>query len=423
VDTNDYQIIVATKIEQQTWCPTHFILLASSLREYSKSSSFIEETNKPFSDNNMATPDVYLPAEPHLSKIVNSPRLNPFPRETQEELKISFAKYLAADNGSSAVGKLFDPTKHLAYEEPSYIHTMEEIGYPASSGVSPVALSEPFRLFSEEAVNIMRDEILHPEVQENYSYTSDISHKQLRGYAPKHGKFIFEAWKHPQTLAIMSKIAGVDLVPVMDYEIGHINMSIPGNKMEYDSNATMSGDDEEAIVGWHRDSYPFVCVLMMSDTTGMIGGETALRTGHGDIKKVRGPSKGCGVVLQGRYIEHQALQAFGGQERITMVTSFRPRSPRIRDDTVLTTVRPISNLSDLYGQTVEYQLENAESRIRQMLKNIRDSMKAGATDVKSIKSFLDCEIQALSHLNKEIVEESLVRKGHMSEACDEMAKS
>ena len=115
--------------------------------------------------------------------------------------------------------------------------------------------------------------------------------------------------------------------------------------------------------------------------------------------------------MQGRYIEHQALAAFGGQERITMVTSFRPRSPRVRDDTVLTTVRPISNLSDLYGQAVEYQLENAETRIRNMLKSIRESMKAGATDVKAIKSFLDFEIITLSHLNEQIVEEDKVVKG------------
>lgn len=117
------------------------------------------------------------------------------------------------------------------------------------------------------------------------------------------------------------------------------------------------------------------------------------------------------MVLQGRYIDHQALRAFGGQERITMVTSFRPRCPRIRDDTVLTTVRPISNLSDLYGQAVEYQLENAETRIRDMLKNVRDSMKAGSTNVSSIKSFLDNEIKSLSHLNQEIVEEHMVQKG------------
>lgn len=121
--------------------------------------------------------------------------------------------------------------------------------------------------------------------------------------------------------------------------------------------------------------------------------------------------QGCAVVMQGRYIEHQALAAFGGRERITMVTSFRPRSPRIRDDSVLTTVRPISNLSDLYGQAVEYQLENAEARIRNMLKQVRESMKAGATNVYAIKSFLDFEIKTLSHLNEEIVEEHKVQKG------------
>lgn len=252
----------------------------------------------------------------------------------------------------------------------------------------------------------------------------------------RHGKFIFEAWKHPETLAIVSKIAGVDLVPVMDYEIGHVNLSIPGDRKDHKS----SGDeDQDAIVGWHRDSYPFVCVLMMSDTTGMVGGETAIRTGNGEIRKVRGPSKvrtakviivkhvtdhtqGCAVVLQGRYIDHQALCAFGGQERITMVTSFRPRSARVRDDTVLNTVRPISNLSDLYGQTVEYNLENAESRIRHMLKHVRDSMKAGATNVNSIKSFLDFEIETLSRLNHELVDESLVKKGSLGDICEEAAK-
>lgn len=104
-----------------------------------------------------------------------------------------------------------------------------------------------------------------------------------------------------------------------------------------------------------------------------------------------------------------------------MVTSFRPRSPRIRDDTVLTTVRPVSNLSDLYGQTVEYQLENAEARIRTMLKEIRDSMKAGAINAKAIKTFLDFEINQLTHLNKEIVDESLVKMGELGEVCADAA--
>ncbi len=123
--------------------------------------------------------------DPLLSKIINSPRLNPSSKETQESLKRSFAKYLASDHGSPAVGKLFLPSKHFAFEEPKYIHTMEDIGYLATSGVSPVAVSEPFRLFSEEAVDIMRAEILDPVVQAQFSYKSDIAPKQIRGYAPQ----------------------------------------------------------------------------------------------------------------------------------------------------------------------------------------------------------------------------------------------
>ncbi len=100
-----------------------------------------------------------------------------------------------------------------------------------------------------------------------------------------------------------------------------------------------------------------------------------------------------------------------------MVTSFRPRSAFIKDDTVLNTVRPVSNLSDLYAQVAEYQLENTETRIRNILRVIRESNKAGSTNVKAIKDFLEYEIKALAHLNEEIVPEDRVVKGALKEIC------
>lgn len=102
----------------------------------------------------------------------------------------------------------------------------------------------------------------------------------------RHAKFIAEAWKHPETLKLISKIAGIDLVPVIDYELGHVNIAVPQSK-----EADIPEDDQPAVVGWHRDSYPFVCVLMMSDTKGMRGGETALKESSGKIRRVRGPDK------------------------------------------------------------------------------------------------------------------------------------
>lgn len=93
------------------------------------------------------------------------------------------------------------------------------------------------------------------------------------------------------------------------------------------------------------------------------------------------------------------------------MTSFRPRDPLIRDDTVLNTVRPISNLSELYGQVAEYNLENMGFRVRRMHAHVKKTMKNGATDVSGLKEFLAEEIRILSHLQQEIVEEKKVQKG------------
>ncbi|KAI9744805.1 MAG: hypothetical protein M1818_001730 [Claussenomyces sp. TS43310] len=345
---------------------------------------------------------------------------------SQESMTRSYATFVGMDSSIDELptrASHFDANKHLVYEGPTKVHTMEDIGLQASNGVSPIAVSEPFRLFSKEAIMEMRKEIFAENVLNKYCYQSDIAPMQLRGYAPKEAKFIYDAWKSPKTLAILSEIAGVDLVPVIDYEIGHINISKPGNRQDANEAALDVDDDDKAVVDWHRDSYPFVCVLMMSDTTNMVGGETALKAGNGEIRKVRGPEIGCAVVLQGRYIDHQALRAFGGQERITMVTSLRPKSPFVRDDTVLNTVRPISNLPDLYGQTIEYSLENMEARLRRMLKKVRLDMKAGVTDVTAYKKHFDFEIQTLQRLNHEIVEEHKVTKGRVADEIEAERKA
>ena len=119
-------------------------------------------------------------------------------------------------------------------------------------------------------------------------------------YAP----FVYDTWKHPKTLEIVSQIAGIDLVTEMDLEIGHINISVKSEQQRQDelqayaekahteADEGIAGcpwEDDKPIVDWHRDSYPFVCVTMLSDCSTMIGGETALRTGTGEILKVRGP--------------------------------------------------------------------------------------------------------------------------------------
>lgn len=121
-------------------------------------------------------------------------------------------------------------------------------------------------------------------------------------------------------------------------------------------------------------------------------------------------------MLQGRYIEHQALRALGQTERITMVTSFRPRNSSLPDDTVLTTVRPISDLSELYFQFSEYRLEILEERIRDQLRKLRDARGSGKKmNVLLFKQFLKKQEEFLAHMDGEMLEDQHVVKGEIDD--------
>lgn len=79
---------------------------------------------------------------------------------------------------------VFDPKKHLRWTLPSKIHKMSDIKLSEDSGVSPMAVSEPFQLFTLEAIRQMRSEIMSKVVLRNCQYSSNLAKKgQLRGYA------------------------------------------------------------------------------------------------------------------------------------------------------------------------------------------------------------------------------------------------
>lgn len=79
----------------------------------------------------------------------------------------------------------FDPKKHLDFTEPTKILTMSDLKLPEGTGVSPFAVSDPFQLFTQEAVQRMRNEIFKKEVMENCKYSSNLAQCQLRGFAAK----------------------------------------------------------------------------------------------------------------------------------------------------------------------------------------------------------------------------------------------
>jgi hypothetical protein len=133
----------------------------------------------------------------------------------------------------------------------------------------------------------------------------------LRGMAQRYAPFIQSFWNSDEVLKIVSDIAGVDLVPAMNYEICHTNIQLGDDGIEgvratpvvppmvsaetandKESKEAPANEDagyESAIVKWHKDSHPFVCVVMLSDARNMEGGETVLMGGDGKTMKVRAP--------------------------------------------------------------------------------------------------------------------------------------
>lgn len=79
----------------------------------------------------------------------------------------------------------FDPEKHLDFTPPVNTLTMSDLKLPQGTGVSPFAVSDPFQLFTQEAVRRMRAEIFSKEVLENCKYSSNLAQCQLRGFAAK----------------------------------------------------------------------------------------------------------------------------------------------------------------------------------------------------------------------------------------------
>ncbi|KAE8162375.1 hypothetical protein BDV40DRAFT_288520 [Aspergillus tamarii] len=297
----------------------------------------------------------------------------------------------------------FDPKRHMNYQPPSKIYTMKDIGLEGQ-GISPHAVTAPFQLFTEEAIQQMRAEIFSKPVLDECQYTSPFVKNTIRGMGPARAPFICDAWRSPEVLAKISDVAGIDLIPAMNYEIAAINIAVNGETATVIKD-TKTADDDLPAFAWHWDSYPFVCVTMLSDCTGMVGGETALKTASGEIMKVRGPAMGTAVVMQGRYIEHQALKAFGGRERISMITSFRAKSALVKDDTVLTGVRPISNVLELYREWSEYRLKVLEERIRAQMENERQQQLGQRPfKISDMKTFLIRQREFLDATIAELIE-------------------
>lgn len=348
----------------------------------------------------MATADTQLqPNLPHLEPSTNGTAAVTSSQGNHEQLK-------------------FDPARHLRYVPPEKQYTFTDLGLEATDPPPPndMCITEPFDLFTEEAVRLMRRELFQPAVFDNYMHSWARAPCVIRGSAPTVSflsfypptllwqawtdgyssaqvcKFIYDAWMHPATLEAVSNAAGIDLIPVMDWEIAHVNIQVgakglagvrelgekpaPPLSVEEVASLREEQDNDRLVDDWHVDSYQFVCVVMLSDASTMAGGETAIETGSGKVVKMRAAQMGGGVVLQGGSTRHAAFRTIGANERVTMVTSFRPKNLALRDHSTLRNIDfETSDMKEVHYQWTSYRLKLVEDRIEDMLQKLTERKK------------------------------------------------
>jgi len=314
----------------------------------------------------------------------------------------------------------FDPAVHLAFEAPSARHSFTELGLKRPKNTPDMCFTEPFQLFSEEGVRMIRRDLLRKDVLEKHLSSWDRAPCIISGHEET-ATWISTMWKHPAVVDCVSKACGIPLkILGRRGEIGHVNVQLGPEGVEgvYKLQDTPSPPLEEADVktsrydevltdSWHRDSTQVVCVVMLSDTSTMVGGETAIDAGNGQILKARGAKMGGAVIMQGCHTPHAALRAMNAAERISMVTSYHFVDPDLDDSgTSLRSVEPAKEDSPFnYDHFLLHKLLKLRERIDVAIEKVR-SREGSDEGVKreDVEPWVEEQIKFLKHTAWEMFE-------------------
>ncbi|KAK7409217.1 hypothetical protein QQX98_008593 [Neonectria punicea] len=318
----------------------------------------------------------------------------------------------------------FDPAIHLNYQPPPARRSFTELGLPVPKGCPDICFTEPFQLFSEEGVRMIRREVFRRSFLDKYMRSWDRAPCLISGHAHnKHdGTFLKQAWYHPVTQAAINSAFGCALkLQTGENDMGYINVQLGADGIDGVYNLTevptrplpaaevlpTSEYDMGLIDKWHKDMTPVVLVLMLSDTSTMIGGETAIKMGDGSIMKARGAAVGGAVVMAGGYLEHAALRANNCAERLSLVNSYCFADPDADDSA--TTLKSVNlkfdNLPNTVNTLMEQKLNRLRDRCDLALSRIQERRLNDQPPTREeVESWVKDQIHLLKHTSWEMFE-------------------
>jgi hypothetical protein len=229
--------------------------------------------------------------------------------------------------------------RYLELVPPERVWTLDELG-PGAAGdtaLSPVAITSPFRLLSDEGVAVLQ--AVCGELEASASGHERIP-KRTRGGVYR-SDFLRGFYAEPEVVAFLRGLARAPLEPhPVSHHAIHVNFA--------------PDDLSRHVDQWHRDAVSFDYVMMVNDPRPMKGGRFEYFLGsveEGRAILERGeslppervaspdfPGPGWAVLQQGHRVLHRAARLEERYPRISLVASYWTAHPELDDPTDLATL-------------------------------------------------------------------------------------
>ena len=282
---------------------------------------------------------------------------------------------LAAPPGYGALASDvgWDPARHAALEAPDRVTLLDEWGPEAAgpTALSPVAITSPFRLLSDEGVATLQ--AICGEL-EQYAVGDERIAKKVRGSIYR-SRFLQGMYGDASVLAFLRGLARAPLEPhPVSHHAIHINYA--------------PDELERNVDQWHRDVISFDYVLMVSDPRPMRGGRfeyflgpveegrALLESGAGlppeRVASADFPGPGWAVLQQGHRVLHRAARLEERYPRITIVGSYWTALADRDDPTDLPTILKVDGPEVALVEWTRYQARVAAHRLEHLAETKTD---------------------------------------------------
>jgi hypothetical protein len=228
--------------------------------------------------------------------------------------------------------------RYLQLEPPAGVHTFAEFGQADEDALlSPVAVTEPFRILSDEGVAVALT--IARELEK--LAVGDARSKRMRGCTYR-SRFFDGMYRDPELVSFLATLAQADL---REHPVGHHRVQLNFAPEELTRDVDI----------WHHDVVAYDFVMLLTDPAGMKGGNTeffrgALAEGMAILDEqgvipperigaVGYPAAGWAFLQQGHQVLHRAARLAEPYPRVSLVASYYCADPRFREPTILAPLR------------------------------------------------------------------------------------